>query len=263
MLRHGAVTLIRLDRTFLGRRLMSAYCYSIDGLLVDTAFARARAKLTSALLDLPIHSCVITHHHEDHSGNGAWIRQWAGVTPRTHELSRPFLAGGFHLQPYRRFFWGSPGPFSPAAIGPRVETDRYGFEVIDLEGHTHDMIGLFEPREGWLLSGDLFVQERPTHFMPNDEYGPILASLERALALDFDTLLCAHSPRLKGGRDALRKKREYLLDLGGRARDLLDRGLSEEAVRDRLLGREDYVSRFTAGHFSKLNLIASIARHGH
>lgn len=255
------MSLIRLDRNFLGRRLMSTYCYFVDGLLVDTAFTFARSELSSALLRLTVHTCVITHHHEDHSGNGAWIRQWAGVTPRAHALARPFLAGGFYLQPYRRFFWGTPEHFAPAPIGARVETDRHGFDVVDLGGHSHDMIGLFEPREGWLLSGDLFVQERPTHFMPNDEYGPILASLERAAALDFDALLCAHSPRLKGGRDALRRKREYLLDLGGRARDLMDRGLPLEAVRDRILGREDFVSRFTGGHFSKMNLITSIARH--
>jgi ribonuclease/clavin/mitogillin len=111
--RHGPVALIRLDRRFFGRRAMSVYCYFIDGLLVDTGFSRARNALSGGLNGLNIHRCVITHHHEDHSGGGAWIKRSRGVTPAAHPAARSFLEEGFHLQPYRRIFWGRIEPFSP------------------------------------------------------------------------------------------------------------------------------------------------------
>ena len=256
---HEGIRLIRLDRRFLGRRLMSVVVYHVDGLLVDAGYARARRELAAALSGLEIGACVLTHHHEDHSGNGAWLRRSAGVTPMAHPAARSFLSDAMRLQPYRRFFWGTPEPFVPLPVGSVVETKRHRFEVVDLSGHCRDMIGLHEKERGWLFPGDLFVMERPTHFMPNDEYEGIVRSLRRALSLDFGALLCAHSPRLDDGKRALRAKLEFLEDLGGRAAFLLGRGRPPEAVRDELLGGEDYISWFTGGHFSKINLIRSIA----
>ena len=181
-----------------------------------------------------------------------------GVTPEAHPAARSFLEEGFHLQPYRRVFWGRIEPFIPEAIGATVETEHHTFDVIGLPGHTQDMIGLHEAREGWLFTGDLYVLEKPTHFMPNDLYDGILSSIGRALSLDFDTLLCAHSPRLKGGKEALRRKRDYLGELGEKVADLAGRGMGPHDIRRRLLGREDFTSLATGGHFSKLNLVRSI-----
>jgi glyoxylase-like metal-dependent hydrolase (beta-lactamase superfamily II) len=237
---------------------MSAFCYFVDGLLVDTGFSRARVILAEGLADMSLRACVITHHHEDHSGGGAWIMRHKGVTPLAHPAARPFLEGGFHLQPYRKIFWGGIEPFVPGVVGKTVETEHHTFAVIDLKGHTEDMIGLHEAREGWLFSADLYVLEKPTHFMPNDRYADIMASLERALRLDFDTLLCAHSPRLKGGKEALRRKHDYLEELGGKVADLAGRGMGPRDIRRRLLGREDFTSMATGGHFSKMNLVRSI-----
>ena len=52
------------------------------------------------------------------------------------------------------------------------------------------------------------------------------------------------------------------VNVQGRARDLLQAGQPLEAVRDQVLGPEGWMTTFTRGHFSKLNLLRSLAGSG-
>jgi len=78
------------------------------------------------------------------------------------------------------------------------------------------------------------------------------------LTLDFDALFCSHAGVVTDGKAALRRKMDYWENVQGRARDLLRAGQPLKVIRDQVLGPEGWMTTFTGGHFSKLNLLRSL-----
>lgn len=58
--------------TRMGHRL-SVHIYAVDGMLVDTGPSRARGDLVLFFREQSISQVVLTHHHEDHTGNAPWM----------------------------------------------------------------------------------------------------------------------------------------------------------------------------------------------
>jgi glyoxylase-like metal-dependent hydrolase (beta-lactamase superfamily II) len=50
--------------------------------------------------------------------------------------------------------------------------------VIPTPGHSEDHICLFEPNEGWLFSGDLFISERVKYMREDENVYSLLDSLK-------------------------------------------------------------------------------------
>ncbi|SDI42922.1 MBL fold metallo-hydrolase [Natribacillus halophilus] len=58
-----------------------------------------------------------------------------------------------------------------------IETSYHRFYLIEAPGHTADHVCLFEPYQGWLFSGDLYITPYPKVFLqeesmsarPNDQ----------------------------------------------------------------------------------------------
>ena len=65
---HGAVTAIRMSRSFLRRPLCWTAAYWIEGLLIDSGPACTARELVRALGGRPVEQIVITHRHEDQIG---------------------------------------------------------------------------------------------------------------------------------------------------------------------------------------------------
>ncbi|MFP4445721.1 MAG: MBL fold metallo-hydrolase, partial [Desulfosudaceae bacterium] len=81
------------------------------------------------------------------------------------------------------------------------------------------------------------------------------------LQLDFDWLLCAHNPRLGQGKRHLQRKLDYLSELRGEIRALLDKGCSEKAIIRSMKDRETRLIRLMClGNVSFANIIRSVAR---
>ena len=168
----GPVTKIKMARALFGRPFYFTTAYWVDGLLIDTGCAHTEREIMQALDVLPVVRVVNTHSHEDHIGANAALQEKRGAEILAHPLALPVLAdprGNQPLQPYRRIFWGYPRPSEGQPIGETVETGHYRFQVIHTPGHGPDHICLYEPNEGWLFSGDLYIGGR-----------------DRALRVDYD-----------------------------------------------------------------------------
>src|SRR5512141_464247 len=162
----GDVTRFDLARTFGGRGLYWTTAYYVDGMQIDTGCAHAAREMVQALKGRPLLRIFNTHSHEDHiGGNGLLQHQHPGLEILVHPLAVPVLAdprGRQPLHPYRKLFWGWPrrSVACPVDEPASIQTGKYRFELLFTPGHAPDHLCLYEPDQGWLFTGDLFVGGR-------------------------------------------------------------------------------------------------------
>jgi len=255
---HGAVTRIHLGRTLLGRPLYTVQAYLVDGLLIDAGCPATARELVAWCRGRRIRRVVNTHHHEDHAGGNGPLQKALNVPVAAPREAVPILAHFPRLQLYRRIVWGQPGSVVAEPLGDVVETEHYRFEVVPTPGHCPDHVCLFEPDQGWLFGGDLFIHERVRYLRADEDAQITLESLRRVLALRPRVLFCAHAGVVEDASGAIERKIAYWEGLAEEARALREKGLSLRQITDRLLGPEDLMSHVSGGHFAKIHLIRSL-----
>ena len=227
---YGPVTAYHLGFGPLGPPWMTVRCYRLGELLVDTGQSHMRGRLISLLAADPPETVVLTHHHEDHSGNAAAIRHRFGASVFSHPLTVEKLRRGFPIRTYQRYVWGPARPVSAKPLPAMLEAAGRRLVPIYTPGHSKDHTAYLAPDEGWLFSGDLFLGERIKYFRADENFADQMASLRRVLALDFDVLFCAHRPMPRGGKAVLARKLLFLEEVYGRISDLRRRGHDEKTI---------------------------------
>lgn len=252
---HGPVEALRVGRFELGWNT-TVFVYRLGSTLIDAGMSHARRPVVAFARERAVDRVLLTHHHEDHSGNAAAIAAATGAPVYGHVAGLPALARGVRLRPYQRVLFGRP-PRVAARPLPEALDAGGGFElrVLPAPGHAPDLVCYLEPREGWLFTGDLYVGSRPRYLRADEDLDLQLASLRSVLAQDFGALCCGHRGLVVDGRRALEEKLAYLEELRGRAVELQRRGLPPAAIARELLGREDLTSYATGLQFTKGNLI--------
>lgn len=254
---YGPVVKLQVARPVLGRPFYHTAAYWVDGLLVDTGCAHTAAEFVEATASLCVVQIVNTHSHEDHIGANGPLQRARGCRVLAHPDALAILADPRlqYLQPYRRFFWGWPQPSLGEAVGDWVETERYRFRVIPTPGHVAHHIALYEPRQGWLFSGDAYIGGRDVAARPDYDVGAIIASLKALAALPAARLFPGSGTVRDNPSEELMRKAAQMEAFGAEVRRLHGEGLSVGEIKRRLLGRETRLTYITAGHFSGTNLI--------
>ena len=253
-----SVQMIQLGYSPIGSPLMSVFMYVVDELIIDTAQHHMATVVMGLLREQNISRIVLTHHHEDHSGNAAMIGRQHAIPVIGHPLAVEKLRLNFPILPYQRLVWGKAPPVSATPLADVVETNRFAFKTVHTPGHSKDHIVLFEKQRGWLFSGDLYLGERIKFFRADEDFGDQIISLKKLMKLDFDVLFCGHNPCLKNGKQKIRYKLQFLEDLYGRVRSFLREGLSEKAIIRKLDVRRDRLVKWlTLGNISYANMIKS------
>ena len=238
----------------------TAIVYRIGPTVIDAGPPNQWRTVRSVLDERPVGRLLLTHHHEDHSGNAALVARRYGLTPLAPELSRARLAAGFATPPVQRIVWGRPRPVETDPLPPTVELeDGTALSAVPTPGHSDDMTCLLWPDRGVLFAADLYLSRRITHLRTDEDLGAMMRSLETVLSLDFDALLCAHRGVVEDGPAALRAKLDWLGSLVEEVRGLRRRGVEEREIVRRLLGPEDGLSWASALDISKRNLVRQAA----
>ena len=251
------VTQIKMNRYAEFNPSYSVCAYLVDGLLIDSGQAHTAEELTDFLKDKEIRTVVNTHYHEDHISANALLKERYGAELLAHPLAIDKINKPATLYPYQEEVWGYPIPSQVKAIGDSVTTQHFRFEVIPTPGHCDDHICLFERRQGWLFSGDLFFGTRPNVARPEENQWQIVASLRKVR----DLMPRALFPAARGARvitgpvPVLEETIRYLEDLGQRVTELNDKGLSPDEIRKQIFGDEPPLAEFTQQQFSSLNLV--------
>jgi endoribonuclease LACTB2 len=254
----GDIEAIKLGYGPIGRPLMSVYLYVLDGFVIDTGQHNMQKAVIDLLCEKELHQVLLTHHHEDHSGNAAAICRRHQIDAWGHPLTVQKMADGFKILPYQRFIWGQSERINLLPLSPVAESNRFTLEPVHTPGHSKDHIVYWEKTNGWLFSGDLYLGQKIKFFRSDENIIDQIESLKKILKLDFNALFCAHNPCPEDGKTKLKQKLQFLEDIVGQIQKLKAAGIARNAIfRQVDPGIDKWVKLMTMGNVSFVNMLRS------
>lgn len=241
---------------------MTAYIYFVDGLLIDTGQRFVRKQVLSITNELPIKQILITHHHEDHTGNIRAIRDKQHCKVYGSKACGQIMKAPPPLSFAQQLTWGNRESFAEIIpVTDRIVTPEYRFQLIPIPGHAPDMVALYEPDKQWLFSADLYINSFIGYFLHSESVAQQIASTRKILKLDFKVLFCSHNPQLKHPKQQLAKKLDFLERSFDKVAVLHKKGLTPTQIFTELKWKENqFVKTLSGGQLSKLNMVRSIIR---
>ena len=235
-LQHGPVTGYQFG--YSPTRLVKPFpvwCYKLGNTLIDTAQCHCQADVLATFADATLDQIILTHFHEDHSGNAAALARQHNCPVLTGNLTAQRIATSFKLLPYERFWFGAIDACSSASgvvmkpLPDEITAGDYRLKPIFTPGHSDDHHVFLEPREGWLFAGDFYVGNLKI-FRRGENIYQTIASTRAVLQHDFDTVFCGHNPVLATGKAAVERKLHYLETIVERVQTGAQRGLRGQAL---------------------------------
>lgn len=233
--------------------------YLVGDILVDTGFAFVRARLIEALAGAEIAAIGLTHHHEDHAGNGAAVARAHGCPIYLARPERRWSEGVGRLAPYRRVYWGPPEPYEPLEMPAAIRTPSRALEAVPTPGHSATHTALWDAATGTLFSGDLVVSPGVTAVMRHEDPYELVGSLRRAAALEPARMLPSHGAAVERPAAMLRAKADLIEAAADRAVSLHAAGAGPREIVPRLFRRgqrkDAFMSLITGREFCRENFV--------
>lgn len=253
----------KVARSYFGRSLYVTGFYLVDDVLIDCGPPNAHVLLRRLFADIPARRLLITHHHEDHTGNAAYLNQQHGYTVSGHAAGERQLETISHGVPfYRRVVWGTPSACSYDAVSSFYETNLRQLETIETPGHSDDHLCFYDREKGWLFTGDLYLSGHLRYLRRDENIQDLMKSLRLLANLKPRLLFCNHRGPVPDGEVALARKISFLERLQDQVQSGIEKGMTPEELTNYLLKKDIFFRRFSAGELSSLNLIQAFANCG-
>jgi len=247
------------------------YVWRMGRVVVDTGQPNQWAKVKPFVQAEPTDCVAVSHHHEDHAGNGGRIQRELGIPVSAPAPTTRLLRYPMTQEYYRRVIWGdyteaityTPHLVMPAegmVIPAHEGVPQTTLLPIFTPGHSIDHHCFLVPERGLLFSGDLFVARHRVYYRFEETAWQELESIEKVAQLDFDTVLCSHRGIIPKGKAVIKERMQFMQDLQGNVAALREKGLPYSAITEKLLGREGGMYYFTLGDFSKYQLVSTILK---
>ncbi len=235
---------------------MNVYCFYLDGVLIDTGPRILAKELQPFFRDLDIDEVVITHYHEDHTGCASFFEGRVPIYMNETMISDCTKKADYPL--YRKVFWGKRKPFRAEPIGDTFTSRKSRWKVINTPGHTIDHLAFLNEETGQLFTGDLYCQPRTKVILREESVPTTIASIKKVLTYDFEEVYCSHAGYIKNGRDALKKKLDYLQHTEGEVLKRFAEGKTAEQIDAELFPKKYPITRFSAGEWGSIHIVRSI-----
>ena len=257
----GPVEAFELGFALVGRPLITVYVYRVGNLLIDSGPRHLSRIVDRLAAQKALAAILLTHHHEDHSGNAGVLGRRHKVPIYAHPQAEHKLKDSFPILPYQHYLSGKAAKADITPYPESIVANSLRIRPIHTPGHSKDHTVFLEEHNGWLFSGDLFLNDRIHFFRSDEQIGQQIASLKKALGYDFDALFCGHRPHPEKGRRHLANKLDFLISFQDRVSRFLDLGLEEKEIIRRMQTRSDLKLRwFTFGNASFAHLVRSCIR---
>lgn len=247
----------------LNRNLQTVYLYHLGNTLIDTAQSKSRDTVLEHISDLPVEQILLTHFHEDHTGNAAFLSRHFNAPVYAHPICAKMISDGLKIPPLGALISGGVEKVQVHDLHDTepVDAGKYKLQPIHTPGHTPDHYSYYVAEKGWLFSGDLYVADKIKYFSEEESMKQQIQSLEKLCALDFEVLFCSHNPKLKDGKARLLKKLQDFKDFYGNVIDLYQQGYDFNAIL-RKTGRKEntFYNVVTLGSFNAINMVKSVLR---
>jgi glyoxylase-like metal-dependent hydrolase (beta-lactamase superfamily II) len=261
---HPAVEGIRVGKqSRKGHYRINTSCiiYRLGDTIIDTGPANEWKTVRSYLEERSVKQALLTHYHEDHSGNCGNLECCFNSVILSHHNNHDKIRDGYTPPLSGRIIFGDITLAQPQQLPAAVETTSHSILTpLHMPGHTDDTTSYFEANNGWLFSGDMYVSSRVRYALAEENINEQILSLQQAIALDFDELFCAHQGYIKNGKQALQKKLDFLISLRDNVLMLHNKGYSHRQIRNQLFGREDISAYLSLFAISKINLVRACLR---
>ncbi|HAI75507.1 MAG TPA: hypothetical protein DCM08_04605 [Microscillaceae bacterium] len=236
---HQGVEGFQFMRLFWGRPTVMVTCYYVDGVLIDTAQHNLAKYVIARLSQKKIEKILLTHYHEDHTGNLKALQAVHQAQVYAGWETAKKVKKGFSIKPYAHIFFGNIETYAGQIehLPDQIESKNCVFTPIFTPGHSPDHYVFLEKNRGWLFSGDLYIGHIKL-MRPEESIGDMINSIKKILDYDFDALFCAHRPVIKGGKQALQSKLNYLEDFYGKVVTIYHQGFDHIEIQ-RKLGLKD------------------------
>lgn len=230
--------------------------YRLGDTIIDTGPTREWRTVRRFLNERNVRQALLTHYHEDHSGNCGHVQDCFNSVIHSHVNNHQKIASGFKLNLTSKWIFGDISFADSRSYPDELPLeDGLRLKALHMPGHSDDMTTLYEPNRGWLFSGDLYVASQVRYAHAEENVNQQIESLQAAVTLDFDTLFCAHRGHIENGKAVLQKKLDFLVSLREQVQHRAQQGWSIRAISRELLGREDPVAWFSGFEMSKRNLV--------
>lgn len=236
---------------------MSAYSFFVDGLLIDTGSYSLSQEFQFFFNEIPIEQLALTHSHEDHSGNAAWIQQHKDVPIYIHGDSVSVCAKDGEYPFYRQALWGERPAFIAQPLGETLQTKSAIWDVIQTPGHTTDHLAFYNRETGAMFTGDLYIQTKTKVVLDEENIVHTLASLKKILSYDFEVVYCCHAGFLVDGRMKIQEKIAYLEELESNIKQLFYKGYSVEEITKAIFPRDYPIIKVSGEQWSSKHIITA------
>lgn len=243
-----------------GNNVQTVYTFILDDLLIDTAQRFNRENILKVAKEHQISKIILTHHHEDHSGNVAFLMNELNVDAYANPETVRILKKGYSVSVLGKLMNGS---VERALLKPILETDlietkNYSLQPIFTPGHCNDHYCYYEKNKGYLFSGDLYVADKIKYFAPYESIFTQMDSIKKLLQLDFDVLFCSHNPKTENGKKRLQNKLNFFEDFVGTVSKYRAEGYSSSKILAKMGNKENvFYKVITFGNFTAENLVKS------
>jgi glyoxylase-like metal-dependent hydrolase (beta-lactamase superfamily II) len=247
----------------LGSNVQTVYTFVIDDLLIDTAQKFNRENILRVAEEKHISKILLTHHHEDHTGNVAFLMKELNIDAYAHPIAVNILKKGYKMSPLAKLMNGTveKAHLKPMSEEDIIQTKHYSLQPIHTPGHCDDHYCYYEKQKGWLFSGDLYVADRIKYFAAYENLFTQIESLKKLIQLDFDVLFCSHNPKVKNGKKHLQNKLHFFEDFAGEVTRYYDQGHNARQIFALMGMKENYFNKYiTLGNFSAENMVHSVVK---
>jgi len=252
---HGPVNGIRVGRFNKGINT-TFVVYAYHDILIDTGPSNQWQHVAPFAIEQKTNHVLLTHYHEDHSGNANNIKKNLSIPVYSNILCHQKVKHKFSIPAVQKMIWGSAKPVNTIAISDKFTTSaQLDLEMILTPGHTDDMSCFYDNENGFLFTGDLYIASRVRYLHKDEDLQQQLNSLNKVLSLDFETAFCPHRGIMENGKRDLTKKRDFIVELSTQVQSLAKQGMPAKLIKQQLLGREGILTLMSNFQFSKRGLI--------